>query len=110
MKLVINYDFFNAIRNVKDPLPLKLVRNDSKYIYGPVILVACDYMIGNDPITFPLRLLSLYSIYAAADLITTRIYKKEFNLDKYALDAQEKLRLLPDLLNTINVETNYNML
>ena len=40
MKLVINYDFFNAVRNVNEPLtPMKIVRNDEKYLgVAPAIL------------------------------------------------------------------------
>ena len=110
MKIVINFDFFNAIRNVKDPLPLKIVRNETKYEYAPLIIMSLDGIFNVSLTSFPTQLLFCYSIYVTSDLIINGICKKNFDKDFYALNAMEKLRMLPVLLNTINVETDYNML
>ena len=84
MKLLINYDFFNAIRNVNEPLtPMKIVRNEIKYALITPLWIA-DAFIGNHNALN--ELLLWYGIYMAIDLSYQSIYKKKISdgLDSYA--------------------------
>ena len=111
MKLLINYDFFNAIRNVNEPLtPMKIVRNEIKYALITPLWIA-DGCIG-DPKYALSNLLLWYGIYMAIDLSYQSIYKKKISdgLDSYAYEASTKLKKLSAMLDDINVKTNYEML
>ncbi len=111
MKLLINYDFFNAIRNVNEPLtPMKIVRNEIKYsIVTPLWLADCYF---DDPKYALSHLLLWYGIYMAFDLSCQSIYKKKISggLDSYAYESSTKLKKLSVMLGDINVKTDYNML
>ena len=109
--LLINYDFFDEIRNVNEPLtPIKIVRNEAKYaIITPLWLIDAYF---NDPKYALSHLLFWYGAYMAMDLSYQFIYKKKNScgLDKYAYEASTKLKKLSVTLSNINVKTNYDML
>ena len=111
MKLLINYDFFGAIRNANEPLtPMKIVRNEIKYaLITPVWLV--DGYI-DDPKYALSHLFLWYGIYMAIDLSCQSIYKKKDpdGLDAYAYKASIRLKKLSVMLGDINVKTTYEML
>lgn len=113
MKLVINYDFFNAVRNVNEPLtPMKIVRNHKiKYsmltpawlILGSLEGYGQEYLIQ--------KLVFLYGFYMATDCMFDILTKKKLdNIDIYAYRASLELKKLPNMLGDINVKTTYDML
>ena len=111
MKLLINYDFFDAIRNVNEPLtPLKIVRNEKKYAIITFLWLVDGYF--DDPIYAFRRLLLWYGIYMSMDLFYQFSCNEETSsdLDMYAYEASTKLKKLPVMLGDINVKTNYEML
>ena len=111
MKLVINYDFFNAIMNVNEPTtPLKIVKNEPKYYIFPAFAVPIAHMTGVPSDDIIRTMAFVYGLYVGGDLILGQVYKKIFGEDKYSLNANKKLVTLPGLLSNINVKTNYNML
>ena len=111
MKIVINYDFFKAINDVNHPLtPLKVIKNEPKYPIVTAILAVGNYAAGSS-FTYTLeRILFWYSIYLINDFVFMARYQHNFGVDKYVLEASRNLQKLPDLLDAINVKTNYNML
>ena len=111
MKLVINYDFFNAIMNVNEPMTLlKIVKNEPKYYILPSFTVPIAYMIGVPSDDIIRKMAFVYVAYVGLDLVLGQVYKIIFGEDKYSLNANEELMKLPGLLSNINVKTNYNML
>lgn len=119
MKLVINYDFFNAIRNVNEPYtPLKIVRNRKRYFitYGALV-TALDFATKTKPAQTILSLAFMYGSFITADyiveLIANSIIKNKYgedNKDIYAGLSKIYLSDLVDQLTEINVKTNYDML
>ena len=118
MKLLINYDFFNAIRNVNEKThPLKIIRNEkTKYVIAfPIYLSTVLILNQNqkmDATNIILPILrgygTLLSLDYIAELITQKIsYSK---MDLYAQKSSTKLKELVTLLNTINVSTTYDKL
>ena len=110
MKLLINYDFFNAIRNVNEPLtPMKIVRNEIKYALITPLWIADGFIGDHNALN---KLLLWYGIYMAIDLYYQSNYKKKYSdgLDSYAYEASTKLKKLSAMLDDINVKTNYEML
>ncbi len=111
MKLIINYDFFNAIRSVNEPTtPLKIIRNEPKYYMVPSFLIPIAYIAGVPSEDFVRSMISLYGFYLGVDLIFGQVYKNYLGEDKYSLRANRNLIKLPGLLSNINVKTNYDML
>ena len=111
MKLVINYDFFNAVRNVNEPLtPLKIVRNEGKYAIFTSLWLPYSFISGNTT-GYTLECLAFwYAVYTGVDLATIAAYKKAVGEDKYTFFAKKNLKSLPGLLDSINVKTDYDML
>ena len=111
MKLLINYDFFDAIRNVNEPVtPLKIVRNEGKYA-ALTFLWGSSALIPGYNIELALKNLAVwYGVYMGIDLVTSYIYTKVVDQDKYAYNSSEQLRRLPRLLGALNVYTDYCML
>lgn len=114
MKLVINYDFFNAIKNVNEPTgPLKLIRNN-KYrymIYAP-IWYAQDVLLGRNFNENIAIVLMCYGLAISCELGILYSSKKinSNNMDKYAYESSNKLKRLSSQLKDINVKTDYDML
>ena len=118
MKLLINYDFFNAIRNVNEKTnPLKVIRNEKKRyaIYFPiylstVLLIHRHQQMNISDIMSPI--IKAYGILIPLDFMFEMTVKKlsPFEMDLYAEKASIKLKELTALLNTINVSTTYDKL
>ena len=118
MKLLINYDFYNAVRDASESLrPMKVIRNEKKKymilssVYLSMCLMARQY--GNIDIKdIVLLLLRLNINLTCIDLILETLYKKigHSNMDLYAEVSSLNLKKLVLLLSNINVSTNYNML
>ena len=112
MKLLINFDFFEAVRDVNEPLtPMKIIRNNVKYkIFGPTA-IGVGAIGGMSPETIAKNVALWYGIYMATDLVFDFTYrKKNDNIDPYATKAIPKLKKLSVTLDEINVKTNYDML
>ena len=114
MKWLINYDFFNAIRDVNQPLSLsKEFRHTSSKFY----LFMAAYSAG--------------VIYSGADTVATLLgwaagqvigmesiclFKRSLKnknpdyIEEYAREASERLKKLAVMLQDINVKTDYEML
>ena len=115
MKLVINYDFWLAIKNVNEPTgPLKVIRNN-KYrymIYAPLWYTMDRFLLEDDPKATLGAILCSYGIVLSIDL--ARIYSEKknsgSNMDIYAKEASNKLIKLSSQLQEINIKTNYDML
>ena len=118
MKLLINYDFFNAVRNVNERTnPLKVIRNEKKLyaIMFPIYLSIS--LFGNqhekiNPSDIMLPILSGYSTLISLGFIGALI-DQTFSLshmDFYGEKASKRLKELAVLLSTINVNTNYDKL
>ena len=118
MKLLINYDFFNAVRNVNEKIhPLKIIKNEkTKYaimlpIYLSIGLIKPQHREIN-PSDIIMPLLSGYSTLISLDLISQMITQtfSPSHMDLYGEKSSQALKELAILLETINVSTNYDML
>ncbi len=111
MKLVINYDFFKAVRNVNESLtPMKIVRNEYKYAIYTSLWVPTSCLLGNNVAETIKPMLVVHGIYMVMDLMRLSLYKKLYGEEKYKFEASEKLKRLPAQLDSINIKTNYEML
>ena len=118
MKLLINYDFFEAIRNVNEKTtPLKVFRNEKKKyaillpIYTSVALIAKQYCDFDTKDIIP-AIIRAYGCLMSLDNIG-EIMAKTFShskTDLYAQKASARLKMLALMLDDINVNTNYDML
>lgn len=118
MKLLINYDFFNAIKNVNEKThPLKIIRNEkTKYtlafpVYlSAILIVGQNQKLSVQDIIIPM--LRGYGTLLSLDFIFETIAQKfsPSQMDLYALKSSEKLKELVILLKEINVRTNYDKL
>ncbi len=121
MKLLINYDFFDAIKNVNEPLrPMKIIRNEKKKysilfpLYLSIILATKQIDTSN---LIDTRYIMLYMMRSCGfcmslDFAVEAIIKKlsDSKTDAYAQKASERLKRLVQMLDTINVNTTYDML
>ena len=118
MKLLINYDFFNAVRNVNEKTnPLKVIRNEkNRYAFvfpfylSTVLIIGQNQKMDLNDIMIPIlrgygTLLSLDFIF---ELMAQSLSPSK--LDLYGEKASKRLKELAILLETINVSTNYDML
>ncbi len=113
MKLLINYDFFDAVRNVNEPLtPMKIIRNNRfQYaVYCPIWFSLGYFCWKYDIMTNIQHVLVLTGIVTSADIFSDYVMKKKFNVDIYADEASNKLKKLSTMLADINVKTTYDML
>lgn len=118
MKLLINYDFFNAVRNGNENThPLKVIRNEKKKyaimfpIYLSISLMVQQY--GKvTPRDIMLPILNGYGTLFFLDFLSELMIQKfsHSNMDLYAKNSSLKLKELAIMLGTINVNTNYDML
>ena len=108
MKLVINYDFFNAILDVnQDFSPLKIIRNNKKAlgIYD-VSFFTLDYLvIKNIPISLILTMIQNIGFYVAM-----YDYNYHDKIDVYKERAIKRLKELVIDLNESYIYTDYNLL
>ena len=108
MKLMINYDFFNAIRNVNEPFgPLKIIRNEKvKYSAFFPIWYLIGNMFNEDFQSNMLSICFSYGIVMSMDLLTGSILK----FDKYENISSMNLKKLVPRLADINIKTDYELL
>jgi len=109
MKLVINYDFFDAVLNVKEEFsPMKIVRNNKRIIafwYFP-ILTMLDYLSCRN-----LKIVFQELIIEFGFLIGSILF---FNLvtgiDDYKNKSKSDLLLLAVKLKNLCIKTDYDLL
>jgi hypothetical protein len=107
MKILINYDLINALRNVNEPLsPFKVLRNE-KYSYLKCYI---PLYLGIDSIISPpsniMSILFLQMAYAISfDCVLANLQH-----DHYKGDSKDNLLRLSNQLNDLNVKTNYELL
>ena len=110
MKLLINYDFFDAIRNVNEPLtPMKIVRNSSyKYALLAPLNISLGMMYYKSPEYILQHLVFCYGFYITTDFAFDYYAKKNIldDMDRYAYAASNKLKKLSVMFDNINVKTN----
>ncbi len=108
MKIVINYDFFNAIKDVREPMgPLKIVRNDKeRYICNAPLFFGIDMLLLKNINASLAALMFEYSLLVGSDMIINKQEQK----DKYAIKSRKELKALVSQLNEYNVRTSYEML
>ena len=108
MKIVINYDLMNAIKDVKEPYgPLKIIRNEKKaYMLRTPLWFLIDYYFIKDVGT-ALGILSIQYMLSISGELMAGI---NFGIDEYATLSAKKLRLLVQELNNMGINTSYDML
>ena len=109
MKLMINFDFWNAVRNSNEPFtPFKLIRNErNHYVKHLIPLYFLIDIIGR---TVPKALAIL--LVQMSSLVTT-IYiidKKVLDIDKYKMKSDFDLTNLVKKLKDIDVETDNKLI
>ncbi len=109
MKLVINYDFFDKIKDVREPLnPLKVIRNNK----GPMAI--------HFPVCMSINLMrhslpEAIAIYGFDVLLGLSVWWlidtwRNNSKDPYAKDAAKKLKVLASELRNQKVLTDYDLL
>ena len=114
MKLLINYDFFDAIQDVNQPLCLeKVLRcNKIRYSVNLPLLIGLSYTFGNRLSDNIIHVGLSYGIIIGTDILFDYIAMKALHMDsdRYAEKAKKRLLALSVKLKDINVKTNYDML
>ncbi len=108
MKLIINYDFFEAIRDVLEPYgTLKIVRNnkDTYMIRLPLFGVVDLACFQNVPVAMAALIFQYMLVLSGAVYID-----KKSGIDMYATISAKKVKQLVGELEEINVKTEYEML
>ena len=109
MKLRINYDLIEALKNVNEPFgPFKIVRNHKRewVRFNLPIYTFYDYVIlKNIPNTLICLMLQL-------GLLTSIEHLSGFlaKVDIYKLNSEDYLKLLVNRLSILDIETDYNLL
>ena len=110
MNIIINFDFFNAIRDVNENfLGFKIIRNNKRIWikYNLPIYTTLDFLFLKDnPNKILLALLFQMNLAFGIDLFEC-LLKGE---DIYKKEAIIKLKKLIPLLERINLETTYDLL
>ncbi len=117
MKLSINYDFWNALRNVREPLtPMKVERNNRVLTlsYIPMTLFAYQFTQYSTLEVFPIvgvnYLFIIGTVYCIDEIFKRLNLKERDGMDNYAFASYQKLKTLPSQLKQIHVKTTYPML
>ena len=108
MKLLINYDFFEAIRNVKEPYGvLKVVRNnhDMYMVRLPMFGVVDLAYFRNIPAAMA-SLMFQYMLVLSGEMYIDR----QSGIDMYATMGAKQLKELVTSFEEINVKTDYDLL
>ena len=110
MKLVINYDFFNAILDVNEGFtPMKIVRNNKKIIayFSLPTWFTMDYLVSRSiPITLRIMLIQFLGIYMGGEYSLRLVLGKDWYKEK----SIERLKLLVLKLKDLYINTDYDLL
>ena len=118
MKIITDFDFCNAVKDVNETLlPIKVIRNNQKKyacllpVYSSIILIIQKFT-DLDVRRFIISLINAYGYLLSFDMLGQLIVKliNEQHNDLYTEKAIENLKRLVVLLSEINVSTNYDKL
>lgn len=108
MKLVVNYDLINAIRNVNEPLtPLKVIRNNK--VKWAKFNFPCYFAInfaGSHSVPKALGVLGFQFVWLTA----AYFYNQKIFGDEYHTNSSNDLRKLVSQLDSLNIKTDYDLL
>lgn len=108
MKILVNYDLINSIKNVNEPMsPFKIVRNKkaSWAKFNLPIYTAIDLTF-NKLETIPLVLAFQFGLLLTAEMVANSV----MGFDIYKNESDRNLKRLVPQLQDLNVETDYDML
>lgn len=109
MKLVINYDFFNAVLNVNENFtPFKLIRNNKKLYtmyYLPIFMIG-NYLSTKNIQIILQELILEYGFVIGSELFVNLITK----VDIYKNKSKNDLKNLVSDLNSLYLNTDYELL
>lgn len=109
MKLVVNYDLIDSIKNVNEPLnPFKIVRNNKRVWakFNLPIYTMMDLCFTRDLKNILEMLMIQFSFLTIAELVALSLIK----VDKYKDKSNYDLKKLVSKLKDINVDTDYDLL
>ena len=109
MKIMINYDFVEALKNVNEPLgPFKIIRNEKRtwvkfhlplyYLLDLAFLKKFSYAT--------IAVISQFGLLTFNKVLESRIYKEDKYFDKSKSDL---IKLVPKL-DALNIRTSYTLL
>ncbi len=109
MKLIINYDFFDAILNVKEDFtPMKIVRNNKRiiaYWYFPVLTIF-DYIYNKNMLIVFSELVVQFGLFIGSILFFNLL----IGIDDYKNKSIEDLKTLTIKLKDLYIKTDYDLL
>ena len=110
MNLIINYDFFNAIKDVNEPLsPFKVMRNSKRFntmVALPCFIIMNSFQYHGDLEKTFLTLPINFSVITLLETFHNMLLHK----DEYKEIAMIRLKRLVQELNDLNIDTNYDLL
>ena len=110
MKLIINYDFFNAVRDVNEGFtPFKIIRNKkNKWIKCNIPILTFLYYLGlgnNFLKHLPSGLCLYYTLEFGMEFVQYKLVG-----DIYKNEAIDKLRQLSYNFQNLNINTSYDLI
>lgn len=111
MKLVINYDLIDAIRNVNEPLtPFKVVRNrKNNFLTYLSILTLINFCQGSSVLETIEKLGMYFGTVISADILIA-MSKSTTSVDFFADESSKNLKRLVGELEALNISTSYDLL
>lgn len=109
MKLRINYDLIEAVKNVNEPFgPFKIVRNNKrKWIrYHFPLYFSVNYIFQRDVFNAFFILGIQFGLLIIPDFLTGTVMK----IDIYSINSSNELKKLSSKLCDLNIDTNYDLL
>ena len=109
MKLVINYDFFNAVLDVNEGYTLfKVIRNNKRYYatYFTILTILDLFASKNNNCNFK----DLIPIQTSFFFIGHYLIPKALNVDFYKEKSEQNLKQLSLKLNEYFIKTDYDLL
>ena len=110
MNLVINYDFFNAIKDVNEPLsPFKVIRNNKRF--NTMVALPCFIIMNTLQYKGDLEkiFLTLPINFGVITLLET-FHNLLLHKDEYKEVAIIRLKKMVKEFNDLNIDTNYDLL
>ena len=108
MRLVINFDFFNEIRNVNEPLGIsKVIRNEKR-----LCVINIPLYFGFDYLVYAGQMNKILPVIGAQCMIAlgAELTLQKVRGDEYSTNGKKRLLTLARNLNVLNVDTTYDML
>ena len=109
MKILINYDMIDYVKNVNTPLgPLKVVRDNKKrwVKFNLPLYAAFDYLVLKDIKTT----IAFLPIQFASVAVAQAMLHKYMGVDAIANKSEYYLKQLITKLKDINIETDYDLI